>query len=347
MKRLIGTAAVITGFGGILAQILLLRELLVSFYGNVVVCKSEEQYTFYTDGVPAITTPTPDIVFVEEFAHLSLLSHPEPQYVLIISGGAGGLINEVLKHDVKKIDYAELDPLLLEVVRKYSTELTEDELSDPRVNIEHVDGRFFVKNAGSMYDVILVGLSNPSDLQVNRFFTKEFFEESAERLRKGGIFAITLPGSLTYLSEELSSLNGCILATLKSVYRYVRIIPGDFNLFLASNSPLSTESDVFASRFSERKLNVNLITPGHIEYKLDRSRLDWFRNSVSETAGINRDFLPLGFFYSLSYWNALFSPYMRGVFNWFGKLTLKKFAVLFSLLLAVFLSFRRRFSVWF
>lgn len=57
-----------------------------SIYGNIAVTKSAEQYTFFSDGIPTVTTPFPDIAFVEEFAHLALLSHPSPKEVLVISG---------------------------------------------------------------------------------------------------------------------------------------------------------------------------------------------------------------------------------------------------------------------
>ncbi|GAG88163.1 unnamed protein product, partial [marine sediment metagenome] len=134
-----------------------------SIYGNVVVTTREEQFTFFSDGVPIITTPIPDITFVEEFVHLPMLYHPAPMEVLIISGGAGGIINEVLKHPVERIDYVELDPLILEVVKRYSTPLTDMELSSSRVDIHHQDGRYFISQTINRYDLILIGLSNPQD----------------------------------------------------------------------------------------------------------------------------------------------------------------------------------------
>ncbi|MBU3958806.1 MAG: spermine synthase, partial [Candidatus Omnitrophica bacterium] len=240
-----------------------------STYGNVVVTKREGQYTLFSDGIPIITSPVPDITFVEEFVHLPMLSHLQPKEILVISGGAGGLINEILKHPVERVDYAELDPLILEAVRRFPTALTEGELSDPRVNIKHIDGRLFVKTSLHKYDLVLVGLSNPSDLQVNRLFTKEFFSLVLKRLKEEGILVISLPGSLTYLSEELKNLNTCILNTLETIYPYVRAIPGDgTNLYLASTSPgvsLINHSQL-SQRLKERKLNLSLLTPGHIEY---------------------------------------------------------------------------------
>ena len=318
-----------------------------SIYGNVAVVKREEQYTFFSDGIPIITTPTPDITFVEEFVHLPMLSHPQPKEILVISGGAGGLINEVLKHpSVERVDYAELDPLILEVVEKFPTPLTEGELNDPRVNIEYIDGRLFVKKTPHKYDLVLVGFSNPSDLQVNRLFTKELFSLVKKRLKEEGILVISLPGSLTYLSEELKNLNACILNTLKEVYPYIRIIPGDgTNLFLASASKDISLIDhtQLSQRLKERKLNVSLLTPGHIEYKLHPRWLNWFLRSLEGgTEKINQDFQPLGLFYNLSYWNALFSPYMRGLFRWFERINIRLFFIPLSIFTLVFLVVRSK-----
>jgi spermidine synthase len=314
-----------------------------SIYGNIVVTEREGQYTFFSNGIPIITAPVPDITFVEEFVHLPMLSHPKPEEILVISGGAGGVINEVLKHpSVERVDYVELDPLILKVVKKFVTPLTEAELDDARVNVEYADGRFFVKATSNEYDLIFIGLSNPSDLQVNRFFTREFFTLVKKRLGKEGILAVTLPGSLTYLSEELRNLNTCIINTINESYPYVRIIPGDFNLFLASKSPAVTLVDYtkFNERFRKRALDVNLLTPAHIKYRLSPRKLDWFKESLrGGPEAINQDFLPRGVFYSLSHWNALFSPYMQRLFKIFEIVNLRFIFILLLLFTLIILLF--------
>jgi len=306
-----------------------------SIYGNITVTQRGEQYTFFSDGIPIITTPVPDIAFVEEFVHLPLLFHSSPKKVLVIGGGAGGVIHELLKHPVERIDYAELDPLLLKVVQKFPTPLTKAEITGPRVNIEYLDGRFFIKKTPHKYDLVLIGISNPSTLQINRLFSKEFFSLVKERLEKGGILVIVSPGSLTYLSKALGDLNACTLNTLKEVYPYVRVIPGDFNLFLASTSKGVSliNHTLLSQRLNERKLEVSLLTPFHIKYKLDSRWSDWFFTSLKGTTEkINQDFSPLGMFYSLAYWNSLFSPNMKCLFKWFEQVSLK----LLSIPLAIF-----------
>ncbi len=257
-----------------------------SNYGNIVVVEREGEYTFFSDGLPVITTPNPDVVYVEEFVHFPLLSHPSPGDVLVLSGGAGGVINEILKHDVQRVDYAEVDPMMPEVVKEFPTALTERELGDPRVNVQYMDGRFFLNRTSQMYDIILSGFTDPSTLQANRFFTREFFSLAANRLTPDGILALGLPGSLTYMSSELADLNGVVLNTLKNVFPYVRVVPGDgINFYLASRSPAAKDTGhaEMVERMEKRELDLNLITPGYLEYRLHQRWVDWFMDNIGKT----------------------------------------------------------------
>jgi spermidine synthase len=296
-----------------------------SIYGNITVTKRGEQYTFFADGVPSITTPIPDIAFIEDFVHFPMLFYEKPESVLILSGGAGGMIHEILKYPVKRVDYVELDPLLLKLVQEFPTPLTQSELSDKRVKIHHMDGRFFVQRTGDRFDIIFIGLSAPQSLQANRLFSSEFFSMARGKMNPNGILVFTLPGSLTYISPELRDLNGCILDTLKNVYRHVKVIPGDVNLYLASDADFleTISSNEISKRFEERKIKASLITRNYIEYRLNERWLKWFQQSMGgRKIYINSDFHPLAVFFNLSYWNSLFSPYLTEVFKWYEQSSL-------------------------
>jgi len=311
-----------------------------SIYGNITITKRGEQFTFFTNGIPSITTPVPDIASIEDFIHFSMLSHEKPESVLILSGGAGGMIHEVLKYPVTQVNYVELDPLLLKLVQNFSTPLTQSELSDKRVKIHYTDGRFFVKGTRDRFDIIFIGLSAPQELQTNRLFSVEFFATAKRKMNPNGIIVLTLPGSLTYISPELRDLNGCILDTLKSVYRSVKIIPGDVNLYLASDSSQLEKVTIeeIIKRFEERKIKTSLFTKSYIEYRLHERWLKWFLQSMDgRKVNINSDFRPLGVFFSLSYWNALFSPYLTEIFKWVEGFSLQisiAFMTLFTILMA-------------
>jgi len=319
-----------------------------SIYGNIVVTKREEQYTFFSNGIPIITTPMPNITFIEEFVHLPMLYHPRPEEILIISGGVGGVINEVLKHPVKKIDYVELDPLILELVNKFPTFLTNVELTSSQVKINYVDGRYFIRNTFNNYDLVLIGLSNPRDLQINRFFTKEFFLLVKNRLKQGGLLVINLPGSITYFTEELLNLNRCILNTLKDVFTNVKIIPGDeTNLYLISQSEgiLLINHKELNQRLYTRKLKVSLLTSNYIEYKLHPRWIGWFSRMLEGgTNRINKDFHPLGVFYSITYWNERFSPYLQKLFKLFERINLQIFLIFLIVFVVLLIALQLKFK---
>ena len=318
-----------------------------SRYGNICVIENERQYSFFLDGIPNLITPIPDIPSLEEFVHLPLLAHPQPTNLLILSGGVGGMINEALKHpSVEAIEYAELDPLLLELIGKFSTPFTESELNDERVTIQHIDGRLLLKETKGKYDVIFVGIQEPSNLQANRFFTKEFFALAKERLNKSGVLVLGLPGSLTYVNDELRNLNSCIFNTLGSVFSHIRVIPGDGrNLFLSSDAVEITQIDKMQiiQRLSQRNIAAEVIVPWHIENKLHPGWQDWFSRFVEGSSQkINSDFTPLGVFYSIAHWNSVFAPSLSGLFSQFDRINLRSVVVLFVVLFLLYFIFRPR-----
>jgi spermidine synthase len=311
-----------------------------SAYGNVAVVQRESQYTFYADGIPILTAPVPDLALSEEIVHLPLLFIRQPRRALVLSGGVGGVLHELAKYPLKQIDYAELDPLLIEAVLKFPTPLTLSELSDRRVRVEHVDGRLLVrrktweaashpKEQKEGYDLVIVNLPYPSTLQLNRFYTAEFFDMVRGLLAEEGILVIGCPGTLTYMSDELRDLNAMAYHTLGQAFSHVRPIPGDLTLWLASpsNELAATPVEALVQRWEGRGLETRLLTAPHIRLRLGQRRLDWFWTHLDEEEGggkavINRDLHPTGLFYGLSYWNALFSPRLARVLAFTGRLNL-------------------------
>jgi spermidine synthase len=318
-----------------------------SRYGNICTIENEGQYIFFLDGMPGLITPVPDIPFIEKFVHLPLLAHPEPERLLVLSGGAGGVINEALKHpSIAAVEYAELDPLLLDLLRKFETPLTESELNDNRVHVRHIDGRLLLKITRHKYDVILVGIQRPANLQANRFFTEEFFSLARDKLNKGGILVLELPGSLTYSHEALKNLNSCIFNTLESVFPNIRVIPGDGkNLFLSSDSReiLAIDRTKIIKRLNQRGIRADVIVPWRIEKKLHPGWQEWFARFVEGgSQKINSDFEPAGVFYSIAHWNALFAPALGGLFKHFESVSLRTVAVPIGIFLVFYLFLRTR-----
>lgn len=284
-----------------------------SVYSNIAIIKKEDQYTFFTNGSPYATTPVPPAQ-VEELAHFPMLFHERPEEILITGGGAGGLLRELLKHPVKRIDYTEQDPLVIESFRRFSTPVTEYELKHERVKMHLLEGRLFLRKTPSMYDLIIVNLPIPSTLQLNRYYTAEFFEIAKNHLKKRGIFSANIPGSEAFLSKELKELNSTIYTSLKRVFPHVRIIVGEHNIFIASedNAINTITGETLIKRLYSRNISAWLMNEWYIKYKTDRTRFGGFEKEItfSQRNILNKDSVPRGVFESMLFLNLVVSPFM-------------------------------------
>lgn len=313
-----------------------------SKFGNISVIEKESQYTFFLDGVLHLETPTPDILFIEEFVNIPILTHPNPKDILILSGGAGGLINEILKHPyINQIQYIELDPELIRIIEKYPTELTNKELTNEKVQIINIDGRLYLRKTQNEYDLIYIGIKELTDLQTNRFFTENFFQIANKKLNTDGILVFGIPGSLRFLSNEIKNLNSSIYNSVKIHFEYIRVIPGEeTNIFLASNSNhiLNLNTDIMLANIRERNLQTTEFIPRNIDYKLHPGWFDWYLEFLENgSEKINRDFHPIGVYYSVSHWNSLLSPSISKYFSSLDKLNLFNITLFFIIIYIILL----------
>jgi spermidine synthase len=301
-----------------------------SVYGNISVVKLLSQYTFYYNARPLIISPYPDRIFVEEFANIPMLFANSPADILIIGNGMGGIINELLNYKESSITYAELDPELIKSVRRFPTYLTDGELNDPRVRVVNIDARRFLVNSVERFDCVLIGLSGPQDLSSNRFYTKEFFAVVNKHLRPQGIFAFSLPGSSIHISRELANLNQSILNSLSLNFKHVRVIAGDYNIYLASDAELAgINAEELYRRAEGRGVRPKLFIPGYLNYRIDPGRETWFKKSISRSKiGANLDLKPSAVLATFELTNKEYFPQARTVAIYLG-LALIGLAVLF------------------
>ncbi|MGD8245517.1 MAG: hypothetical protein PVI63_10025, partial [Anaerolineae bacterium] len=295
-----------------------------SIYGNLAVVQAGEQLTFFANGAPILTAPTPDVMQVEEAVHLPLLFRETPRQALVVGGGVGGVLGELLKYPLERVDYAELDPALIQMVRRHPTPLTEAELADRRVRVHPVDGRLLVRRVGGgvstdslrdgqgPVDLLLTNLPYPSTLQLNRLYTEDFFAAARSALADDGLLVLTLPGAEATMSPGIRRLNRSVYEALVEVFPHVHVIPGAVNLWLASPGldVAAVPVSALERRWEERDIPARSISGDHIRYKLGADRLGDFWESLlaGEPVKRNQDLHPSGLLYSLSYWSECFSP---------------------------------------
>lgn len=321
-----------------------LQETRNSVYANIAVISKEAQYTFFSNGIPYATTPQPASL-IEEKVHFPMLYHIKPERVLLIGGGAGGILNEILKHPVMNIDYTEQDPVIISCFKEFATPLTEYELNHEKVNIHPLEGRLYLKKTERLYDLILVNMPVPSTLLLNRHYTVEFFLLVKEHLAEGGLFTISLPGSETFLSQELKTLNRTIYASLKTVFPGVIILAGNENIFIAADTGLdSISTDSLVDRLRERDISAGLITGSYIRYKTDRERFGPFAEEISRGGGnkVNRDLYPAGVFESMILLNVITSPVFAGLMAVMDNISLSICIIITGIAMLVLLAYQKR-----
>jgi spermidine synthase len=169
---------------------------------------------------------------------------------LLLGGGVAGTAAELLKYPLARLDYVELDPLLLEAVRATRSDPqdeTPDALADPRLRTHLTDARHFVRRTEKPYDVIIVDLPDPSTAQLNRFHTREFFSQARKALAKHGVLSVGLSHYENRMTPELESLVAIPARTLHESFANILILPGGHRIhFLASDGPLTSSLEARA-----------------------------------------------------------------------------------------------------
>lgn len=135
------------------------------------------------------TTSRDEFVYHEMLAHVPLLSHPDPRRVLIIGGGDGGILREVVKHPgLEQVVQVEIDAAVIELCKQYFPGHSDGAFEHPKAEIVIGDGIEFVNQTDRRFDVILSDSTDPMG-PGEVLFTERFYQGVARSLAEGGIFA--------------------------------------------------------------------------------------------------------------------------------------------------------------
>ena len=141
--------------------------------------------TLILDGSVQLTEKD-EFTYHEMISHVPLFTHPHPEHVLVIGGGDGGTIREVMKHStVAQAKLVEIDPLVIEK-SKQLLPFVSCEMDNPRVEVVIQDGIQYVKPYTGIFDVILIDSPDPVG-PAKGLYQKEFFQDVHKALKDDGI----------------------------------------------------------------------------------------------------------------------------------------------------------------
>lgn len=155
-------------------------------YQRIDVMTSKEFGTFMTlDGLMMVAEKD-EFIYHEMIAHVPMSVNPEVKNVLVIGGGDGGTVKQLVRYDgIESIDLVEIDYEVVEACKKFLPSVSSG-LNDSRVNIHYEDGLKFVRSTKEKYDLIIVDSTDPFG-PGEGLFTREFYGNCFRALSDSGI----------------------------------------------------------------------------------------------------------------------------------------------------------------
>lgn len=277
-------------------RVLAVRE---SPYGKLVTLEREGRRQVLYDGTVVMDIPRSEIIRDEQLGYLPMLVHGRPRDVLILGGGRIGLINEVLRFPVSRVQVIELDPVLVAETERAGGQMVAEMMFEPRVQVVTIDPRRFFNVVDDSFDVIILPLPAPANLNANRLFSIEFYQQCARRLKTGGMVVTPIPGSGDNLVFEAGVIAGIRQSTLGRVFPCVYALGLDIPLMIASMQPLEISPETLVNRLRMENPGLTVLTPGYLSHLLDSFRQQRFRSKIVNSGLINHDLLPVELFYNL------------------------------------------------
>jgi spermidine synthase len=299
-----------------------------SRYENIALARQGTQFSLFGNG--QWITSFPDNYQSALWTHFILTEHPDPHEVLLIGSGFEGMIKEILKHPVLKLDYVELDAKLIETALPNLPRIDQEALKERRITIFYTDGRYLVKRIRQKYDEIIINLPDPSTAMLNRFYTVDFFREAKKILKPNGLLVIGVTSSSNYLGKAVRDYAGSVYDSLHEIFSSIIISPGERSWFFASDykGVATFDTAVLKERYQERRITSPYFSPYYFQLLLPQDQVEFVERSLKERKPgiVNTDLQPITYFYNLILWEifsgergkgSIFQPLREIGWYWF------------------------------
>lgn len=212
------------------------------------------------------TTERDEFIYHEMLSHVPLLAHGGAREVLIVGGGDGGMLEEVLKHrTVARATLVEIDATVIEFSKKYLRAICGDAFEDARAQVIIADGLAHAETTRDRYDVIIVDSTDPIGPS-EALFTDRFYRACRRCLAPGGIL-VTQNGVPFVQGDELSQSLSAMKSLFADATCYTASVPayvgGCMAFGWASDRAglRATPLPVLATRFADAGIDTRYYTP--------------------------------------------------------------------------------------
>ena len=222
-----------------------------------------------------------EAVYHEMLVHTALLAHPNPKRVLIIGGGDGGALREVLKHPVKEVVHVDIDEEVIIAAKKYLPSVTQGAFNDPRTKVVIADGQKLLSEYKEYFDCIILDSNDPDGVMAADLFSRPFFLKVKAALKPDGMFV----AQTGYVSDKFGKKARKDMEKIFSHVKMHRAFVRNFSANEHSFSVATSRKDyacltksILETRYKKRKLKMvyysssihfaSLVHPAFLEREL-------------------------------------------------------------------------------
>ena len=229
------------------------KVLKTKTYGKVLVI----------DGVVQMLSSS-ESFYHEIQVHIPMLLSQSVKNVLLLGGGVGCALRDILKYPVERVDVVEMDKEIIEIGKKYFSGITNNSLNDKRAKIIIGDGRNFIENCETKYDVIIVDVTDPYG-QSARLFTKEFYDLAFNALKRKGILC-TQAFVPFFNPKIMATINNTVLKIFdKTLLAFVPYFDAGGFVIALKNINLKKEMEKVSSKLTDYSIKTQLIDPNMLK----------------------------------------------------------------------------------
>lgn len=224
-------------------------------YQKIVVTQWKDFHWLYINGHVQFSSYDEER-YHEPLVHPAMLLSSSPKNVLVLGGGDGLAVREVLKHkDVEQITVVDIDPAMTDMARTHPVfrKLNKESMINPKVKIINQDAYKFLQKSSNLYDVIIIDLPDPNSIQLARLYSRGFYTLCERHLSKFGV-VITQSASPLYTTKAFLTIIKTMEAAGLTVLPYHNQIPtmGEWSWSMGVREELLRKN-----KFKEKLLQLN------------------------------------------------------------------------------------------
>jgi len=263
-------------------------------YNRYIVARRGEEYSLFVNNQFSKTIA--DEYNSKIFSHLAMTIADGRGRVLVSGEASYDILRHISEHRLSGIDYIEYDRELSSFLRESIKDI-HSELSG--IDIINDDARRFIHNSQSKYGVIIIDIPEPVSLQLNRYFTLEFFEDARRALSVDGILIFSLPSVASQPSDPKRDFIVSVYRAARSVFSNIRALAAERIYIFASNGTINTNLEDLIIRFRTYNISCSF-EPELMSLALDEDNNRKITN-ILESIDLepNRDKSPYALFSSL------------------------------------------------